>query len=315
MADKGALIFILDRNYLLPFKVLMHTLHKKVIRPSNVDIVLLTDDPEVGEDYFVKNYVNRVISVSEEQISFLQRIDVSKISPSHRHPKYGAYWFLKFLIFDDYGYDFHIYMDADMLCASRRFHLRDICFGNSFAAAPTIGRKALSLKGKSEAGNLDEVRKKELLKTVLGIANRRHAISRSLNSGVMYIPKRLIGRAIVEGLVKEATQHAFRLEQDTVRQYVELRTSIPFVSLPVWYNFPELPVLAMGEAAFDAEIRKKTKILHFNLHPKPWDAGRQSGWVQEIWWRHHDLAQPWINEVSRNSWLFRVRRRLRRIFG
>ena len=305
MAKQGALIFIFDSKYLLPFKVLMHSMRIQLNKTPDIDIVILTDDIAVANDQFVKNFVDRVIEVSEEQTSFLKSIDFSGISNAHRHPVYGAYWFLKFFIFDDYGYEYHIYMDVDMLCISDSFTLHDLHFGKRFAVAPTVGPAALSIKPKTRGEYLDEPGRDEVLKSIKKIANRDYPVSRSFNSGVMYIPRDMIGRSTVEGLVREAAENAFRLEQDTIRQYAEIRSQVPFKSLPIWFNFPELPALAVGSINYEAHLKKHINIIHFNLHPKPWDAGRGSTWVHSIWWRHHDLATRWIKKISKKSWLSR----------
>lgn len=293
----GAVIFLLDRSYLVPFKVMMHSL-RDALDNTKLDVVVLTDDDEIVKDHFVNRICDRVIKITDGQLASLKSIDLSSVPDDFRHPKYGVYWFLKFLVFDDYGYDFHVYMDTDMLCLDRSFLFEHLITPGAFSVGPTVGKNALGLEPSSRGQNNTEEEKAEVVAKTKRIASTDYAISRSINSGVMHITKQMIGRKVVVDLVKLASERAFRLEQHVLMAYAAETDGVSFKSMPLWFNFPELPLRSAGETNSVERLLPYAKILHFNLHPKPWRQGAKQNWVHDIWRRHHETSKTWVDTMS-----------------
>ncbi|MBB6511097.1 lipopolysaccharide biosynthesis glycosyltransferase [Rhizobium soli] len=294
---RGAAIFLLDQTYLLPFQVMMHSM-RDAVENRNVDIVVLTDDDGLLDNPFLRRICDKIIKISEDQLELLKSIDLSSVPDEFRHPKYGVYWFLKFLVFDYYGYDYHIYLDTDMLALRRDFSFDDIFAGTAFSAAPTIGKTALGIPPNSRGSSNNDLEQQRIVDTTREIAARNYKISRSINSGVMSIPKSMIGRSTVRSLVELSTLNSYRLEQDVVRAHASQFLPDDFRPLPIWLNMPELPLRAAGEVNAIERLLPYTKILHFNLHPKPWKISGRPGWVHQIWHRHRSLATRWIETQS-----------------
>ncbi|SFB52097.1 Glycosyl transferase family 8 [Rhizobium sp. NFR07] len=297
-AHKGAVIFLMDRSYLLPFKVMMHSL-RDAIENRQEDLVVLTDDATLVADPFLNRICDKIIKIEDSQLKLLRSIDLSSVPDEFRHPKYGVYWFLKFLVFDNYGYDYHLYFDTDMLCLNRFFNFRDIYAPEQrFSASPTIGKSALGIPKSSRGEAHDDAERSRIVETTKLIASRNYRSNRSINSGVMSIPKRLIGADSVTSLVRLATEKSFRLEQEVVRTWVAELDPELFTCLPIWYNMPELPLRASGYTNSIERLLPYSSILHFNLHPKPWKGVRQEDWVHRIWHDHRQLADNWIERMS-----------------
>lgn len=312
-SDKGAIIFLINRSYLIAFKVFLYTL-RQAIEEAAEDIVVMTDDPAVADDPFVNAMADRIIAVDQKQLDRLKKINSSGINDKFRTEDYGAYWYLKFFIYEDFGYDYHIFLDADMLCMSNDFRFTELRFQSDFAATRTVGPVALEVHGIRDI--TPEIRSQCLQRIVaLSEPVRR---SKAINSGVLTIGSVMMGRGTVTGLIRTASETSFRLEQDAVWHYVGQRRDLSISQFPIWLNFPEYTKI-VGKQNWQEHLLPRIRILHYNRHPKPWTRDRaKAGWLHRIWWRAFDESQPWSRAVIRNSrgyYRRKIRNGMRTIVG
>jgi lipopolysaccharide biosynthesis glycosyltransferase len=289
---KSAVLFLFDANYLVPFQVFIKTLEHAVATRKDVDLVVLTDDPKVYGDSFVNKIADRIIMLSDDDLKKISQTQGTAVHPSTKHTKYNKYTFLKFLVFNDFGYKEHIFLDVDMLCLDPNFEFDELLYEKiDFSAAPTIGHRHLGLSDilYSNGGYAyydKEVRDK-VMNTCLHLASAKKSIQRKINSGVMYIGGRLIGSNASSCLINEATRSAYPFEQDVIRIVIRETYGLRWKSMSIWYNFVSLPSYVMGEENFSI-LQKNIKFLHYD-GMKPWkDKKENADWFQKLWWEAYD---------------------------
>ena len=291
---KGAIIFILDSNYLLPFKVLAFTL-RDALRERSEDIIILSDDPLVAEDPIIETVGAKVVTLSYEDIERLKEVNSRLIQPGYKTHSLSAYWLLKFYAFKDMGYQYHIFLDADMLCLNSAFRFDRLKFHADLAAARTVGPIRLGLTKKTDFRSLTFAQKLSVIEATRKLFdNQSKKEHPNINSGVLYIGSRMIGDHVVDSLVTMATEEAFHYDQDVVHAYLLRNPNLSFEPLPISLNFPTLPAYCVGEDLFREHFLERISILHYNRKPKPWRVGRNHDFLVEFWWQQWDMAQDWI---------------------
>jgi lipopolysaccharide biosynthesis glycosyltransferase len=297
MNKRGAVIFLFDRKYIEPFKVFTHSL-RHALDDSQEDLVVLTDDDEVERDAFVSAIGAKVLRLTSGDIERLRTINSRRIRGAYRTEKVSAYFLLKFYLFKELGYDYHIFLDADMLCLDPHFAFGDLDLGADFCCARTLGQTALGLvKGEEFVSRPDNVRRAALEATLrhLGRPAKRE---NQINSGVMFMAGKMLGDHVVSELIQMATADAFRLDQDVIHEYILRHPDISFASLSVAHNFPTLPAYVAGPVSFAADLEPRVSILHFNRQPKPWLSARGTDYLVDKWWKAADDAAKWFAERS-----------------
>lgn len=276
----GAIVFILERQFLPGLKTLFHSA-REAFAQADEQIVILSDDPLLLEDPFVQRVSDRTILITNEdkqRVSVIRKDNILKV---HRRADIGAYVFLKLHAFRNFGFDYHIFLDADLLCLDPSFRFTALPHDCDFSAAPTVGPQALGIGGWKP--NLSEPERDTCFAAIEAIACRNYGVNRIFNSGVVRIGRRLLGDETVHGLIELASREAFRTDQPLIHRYVESR-GISFRSMPIWFNFPMLPCLAVGPDRF-SKLRDRIGILHYNRMPKPWLVAKESrDWIDELWW-------------------------------
>lgn len=296
-SEKTALIFLLERSYLPALQALLYTLRDSIDR-SRFSVLLVTVDPYIQEDRFCANLADEIILFTDEEISRLSTVRSDRVATKLRIPKIGKFTFLKLFCFGDLGYASHLFMDTDILVMSEAFDLSSLCGDADYAAAPTVGPKALGIDWPlaSELGSSDADRVEAKIHS---IAARAHGIQRSFNSGVTFTGRRLLNKTTVDELLECAASGSFKLEQSITHAYMQMIPDLRFRSLPIWYNFPALPAYALGQERFE-RLLPNIHILHFN-RKKPWasDAQESSDWFSRIWASKYEEARDWIASHSR----------------
>ena len=296
-SDKTALIFLLERSYLPGLQALLYTLRKSIDR-SKFSILLMTVDPYIQEDRFATNVADEIVLFTEKEISRLSSIRSDRVASNLRIPKIGKFTFLKLFCFNDLGYSSHLFMDTDMLVMSDAFDLSSLCVKADYAAAPTVGPRALNVDWPSK-NSLKDYDAKQIVTKLKSIASRSYEIHRSFNSGVTFSGRRLLSSTTVDELLMCAASGSFKLEQSITHSYLRHIPDLAFRSLPIWDNFPALPAYVLGQEAFE-KLLPEIRILHFN-RKKPWEADRKddTDWLSRIWLTKYAEAQDWIESKSK----------------
>ncbi|MFW2830265.1 hypothetical protein [Sphingomonas sp. ID0503] len=293
-AGRGAVIFLLDSNYLTALKTFAYTL-RNAIEAGTHDIVVMTNDPALAEEPFVRMLADRVILIDDEQIERVKSVRRERVRSKHLHSELGKYTFLKLMAFNDFGYDHHIFMDVDMLCLDPCFRFNQLIQDADYAASIGVGPKRLQVA--KMAGESGKVRRAKIAERFRELADRPHPLKLGINSGVWFGGRKVIGQEMVDRLVETGSREAYEYEQDITRRTLSDMPGLRFGRLPMWFNVTEYPLRKMGPNHF-AKLRPEVRIVHYNQHVKPWQVERaEADWLTTLWWNAHDEAASWAQTL------------------
>ena len=268
LRNKGAIVFLLNADFLPGLRVFAYSA-KAAFKAADEDVLVITDDENVRQDEFVRYLADRIIFIGDEDKGAFSGVKYDKVHKSIKRDDIAAYWFLKFTMFRNFGYDYHIFVDTDLVCLRDDFRFSDIPARYDFIAGPTVGPVALQISSWKDRPT-DDAKLDDVERRIRRIAKSNYKLSRSINSGVVRISRGLLGDGIVNGLIALASSKSFRMEQEVVQEYVQ-GCGASFKSLPIWFNFPVLPAVVLGEQRF-SRIAPMVRILHYNRRPKPWQS-------------------------------------------
>lgn len=271
-----AMIFVLDRAFLIGLKVLAHSMisHATLL---DVPIIILSDDATLGDDPFVAELADRFAHISDEQLAGLQGIRGDEIHPIVKLdgpiPKYT---FLKWLIFDDWGYDQLIWIDTDILCLGGLDHLTALREDGVYASC-VFSRDLIEAADKSPLP--PEVAAENMRQLVAGAGTR-------FNSGVMVISGRFLNPLFRSLLVGMAQKDTFPNEQSVVREALEKHGGRGWLSPLDNYHHSYW-------AATPPDIQSQVRLLHYvGASGKPWNFRRKHAKdAALLWWKAYDMAQ------------------------
>jgi lipopolysaccharide biosynthesis glycosyltransferase len=293
---RGCLLVHLDEAFLVPLQVLLHSM-RHYLKNSPIDILIFTNDKKILDNHFVQRIARRTVYTSADDMAAMPAIRTDAVQQHLRIPIIGKYTFLRFFCFDDYGYDFHINLDSDMIFLDPDFSLTSIVGDHDFAVAPTMGRRALQLEKINES-TLSAEEAGAVLSRVLRIAARNHSPKRGFNSGLWFAGRRMLGEHTVRRLFEYASTESFKYEQEVLHRHIQSIEGLRFRSLSVWHNFPALAARAIGPENFEI-VRSQIKILHFNSAVKPWQQEQGStDWLDRMWWEAHDQSREWVEAIE-----------------
>jgi len=268
---KGAIIFILDSPYLKGLQAFLYSLRYALYERIE-DIVVLTNDKKIHDNDFVNLIADRIILLSDEDIGKLKEAKKDKVKKTKRIESVGKYTFLKFFVFSDLGYDYHLFFDVDMVCLNKNFRFKNMIGDYDFAGANATEHSYL------EVNKSLKTTKKHRKYLFNKIKNDNTEVLRRLNSGVLFIGSKLINDDFVDKLINEVVENAYSLEQHVTFKLVK-DSEAKIKNLPVFYNFTYLAAKVLGEKQFK-RLSEDIIFLHYNRH-KPWNL--RNDWVYEIW--------------------------------
>ena len=279
----SGLVFVLDRSFLVGLKVLTHSM---IRRNTLVDlpVIVLSDDATLADDPFVMALADRFVHVSSEQVSRFEGISSELVRERLRLDWIPKYTFLKWLIFDEWGVDQLIWIDADTLCTGSLDHLTALRDHELYAAEVFHRRLHTSDDGE---GELLPVEQRD--RHILRYADGGSPPGPSLNSGVMVINRPLLSRAFQDELISAAKEQPFENEQQVVRTVLERRGTrgwlSPLDNFHYWY------VMRLSHGA-RAQLLPRIRLLHY-IGPagKPWrEKSPGTNDMTRLWWAAHREA-------------------------
>jgi lipopolysaccharide biosynthesis glycosyltransferase len=276
----SALVFVLDRSFLVGLKVLAYSMiqHRTLL---DLPVIVLSNDPTLADDPLVKELADRFVHVTPDAVSRFQGISPELVRERLRLDWIPKYTFLKWLIFDDWGVDQLIWIDADVLCTGNVDHLTELRERDLYAAEvfqPTLHT--------TEEGEYLSVEERD--ENILRHLNGDGPLGASLNSGVMVVNKPLLDREFRDELIAVAEGEPFENEQQVVRAVLERRGTRGWLS--PFDNFHYGYAMRLSDAARN-HVLQRIRLLHF-IGPKgkPWRRARQSYFMTDLWWAVHDDA-------------------------
>jgi lipopolysaccharide biosynthesis glycosyltransferase len=289
--EDTALIFVLNRKYVRPLKVLLYSLH---VNQSlmGCPIVVVTDDESVVADPFVRSVAHSIEYMTSEALAPFSAIKGDRIAEKSRVHFAPKYTFLKFTIFKNRGFKRHIFMDADMLCLNA-------------LDEQLLGEGGFSVKAMKEIPSSlfpirDEVRPKFNYGKSLAAISRafepqENTPGTGINSGFVVLEGAAISDEIFETALRTASSEAFGAEQPATSAVIGKIPACRFLELPFWYNTRRRVLECFGEEFF-LNHKRDVKILHYTPG-KPWILGdRTPDYLDNLWlaWEKESLA--WVAE-------------------
>lgn len=292
MTSDTALIFVLNRKYVRPLKVLLYSLYRQnSLRSCPIEII--TDDMAVAEDPFLRAVANGIQYLPPEDREVFGSIKGDKISEKSRTTFAPKYTFLKFMVFKNKGYHRHIFIDADMLCLKP--------LDEDLLALP-YDAKAMIEVPSSIFPIRDESRAKFSRQKAMGYvdaarAPREGLVNASINSGFMVLEGRAISDQRFESAIEIASSIAFPAEQPATTEAIRSIPDLSFLAMPLWYNCRRRVLESLGEAFFES-VRDEIVLLHYTPG-KPWILGdRTADFLDHLWLDYEQQSLPWVESVT-----------------
>lgn len=295
LTNDTALVFVLNRKYLRPLKVLLYSLYEHQAL-QGCDIVVSTDDERVAKDPFIRRIANSVEFHDEDALRVFSTIRGDKLRPQSRVSFAPKYTFLKFIGFKPRGYRRHIVMDADMLCMNP--------IDESTLALPYASKAMFEVKGyRFPIRDEDTSRRFGHNQAIDYLEERSNALAITpspnlpdkINSGFLVLQDDAISEDVFDGAIRLATEHAFGQEQAATTQVLASIGS--FMRLPMWYNTRRRIFESMGSELFE-QCRDRIYLFH-HTPGKPWiNPTERTAFMDKPWLDCEVRSQEWVNDCS-----------------
>jgi lipopolysaccharide biosynthesis glycosyltransferase len=291
LGDETALTFIIDRPFIRGLKVLLYSLHHHQTL-QNCPIVLLSQDPAMAEDRFLRSVAREIEVVGEDTLRLFATIKGERVPERLRTSFAPKYTFLKFLLFRNRGYRRHIYLDADMLCLG--------------PADEDLLASDFDAKGAREVGRVfpirQESRERFSLERALAILEERSSPiagmpANTINSGFLTLQGSAISEEVFRHALQVASTSAFIQEQAATTELFRREPNIRFLQLPMWYNTKRRVFESLGEEQFE---RHRSRIVFFHFTTgKPWSISeRKRNFLDDLWFAYEKRANVWAKDIS-----------------
>lgn len=262
-APSAALVFVFDSGFSTPFKVLLYSM-AKLGTCTTLPIIVITQDEAVAQDPVVKAAADQILMLGAAEIEQFKVISGRRVPDRYKLDWIAKYTFLKWSIFDDFGFDQLLFIDADIVCLNPVEELLSSDLPGDMLGCPRFMDGVV----KDESGNRlsDETILRNLRRMIRGKFDASHT---RLNSGVMLLRKRLLNKAFREELLQFAATRDYVNEQSYLTAFFADRPdySLSFVSSR--YNFGA-GALADLPMVLELQILKDIVFLHFPGPRKPW---------------------------------------------
>ncbi|WP_374275767.1 glycosyltransferase [Brevundimonas sp.] len=259
---RTALIFVLNSAFLRPFHVLVYSL-ARVRTLTKYPIIVISEDAAVFRDPLVRAVTDHSVLAGPEQIAEFANISPERVREDLRKGWIAKYTFLKWLVFQDYGFDRHIYIDADIVALNDCEHLAALSEHDLYGA-PVFKRDLII----DETGaRRPVVEREQRMSAFLADGNER-----SLNSGVMVINRRAMEPEFRAGLIATAESKSYTVEQAVVRDFIRRSDRYSMGVLSSYDNFNH-GFLASLSAPTQLKHLDRVRLLHYvGADKKPWNA-------------------------------------------
>jgi lipopolysaccharide biosynthesis glycosyltransferase len=292
LGKETALIFVLDRKYVRPLKVLLYSLeqHSSLL---GCPIEIITDDPRVAADPFVSNIATSVQVMAEDELARFRTIKGDRIREKFRTSFAPKYTFLKFSVFLERGYDRHIFIDADMLCL-RQLDEELITQDYDFKAMIEVAPEKYPIRDESRS-NFDYYKTLESVKSIMNA--REVDLTKVINSGFMVLQGKAISDQVFKSAIDIASTEMFRQEQPATTEVVKRIEGVRFLEMPIWYNARRRVIECLGVDFFE-EYKKDICLLHYTPG-KPWSLGsRPADFLDDLWLEWEARSTEWVKKVA-----------------
>ena len=279
-----AIFFAFDSSYLTPFKVMLLSMAQTGALIRN-PIIICSDDPAVFEDPIVKVVADRPVLLEGHLRETLYHLAKHSVHRPER-AKWNKGTFLKWAAFDDYGFDYVLFLDVDMLILKPLADLAKYWSGADLLTCPQFKPTLYERKG---AGKLPlRIIERNLNWMISGDFDRVH--HRRMNSGMMLLSRTTANPDFRDEIIAFAANRTELHEQAHLNAFFAENPSWKVRMVPSIYNFQER-YLGEVDPCRGLDMLSQIAILHF-AGKKPWQSKlqRTSRLSTLLWWNLKQAA-------------------------
>ena len=283
-SHRSALVFVLNRRFLPGLKVLAYTLIEQGTL-LDLPVLVLSDDHDLADDPFVRAFADRFIAITPADIAQFADIPAGGIHASVALDGIPAYTFLKWLVFDDFGFDQLIWIDADIMCLAPVDHLVELTTAPLHGG--TVAEPGLLIDPETKVALPPDVIDRNVL--AYSYAEQRDRFS--LNSGVMVINRPLLNKAFRDELIAHAKSDSFVNEQTVIRRVLYRRGKESLGWLRPWDNYKH-GLIARASPKVRERLLADVRLMHFvGAGSNPWERPGDRRVPYVMWWAAYQRAK------------------------
>jgi lipopolysaccharide biosynthesis glycosyltransferase len=269
--SRSALVFVLNADFLPGLLALFKSMyqHRTLI---DLPVIIITEQAEMLNDPRLKRACDLPRAISSEEIAAFSRISAKLVEDRLKLDWIPKYTYLKWLMFDDYGFDQIIFIDADIVCLNPIDELIDL------READLYGSPMFSTKHLIDVGNDPRVTSENVLR----FARDPQPASKRLNTGVLVVNKGLLSSGFRKELIEFTSQGEYSVEQAALRTFLR-KSGRAFQMISPLYNF-KYSFLGHVMAKDWFSLLSEIKLFHFAGVPvRPWDKPHPETLEDHIW--------------------------------
>ncbi len=280
-----AIFFAFDSGYLMPFKVMLLSMAQTGTLTAN-PIIICSDDPAVFEDPIVRLVVDRPVLLEGRLRQTLYELAEHSVGRPER-ANWNRGTFLKWAVFDDYGFDHILFLDVDMLVLKPLAGLAAYRSGADLLTCPQFKPSLYRRKGQ---GRLPAARIARNLSCMISgdFASVHH---RRMNSGMMLLGRQTANANFRDELVAFAADRTELHEQAHLMAFFDAHPSWKVKLAPAAYNFQER-YLGEVDPCRGLDLLSQIAVLHY-AGKKPWQSklAPNSRLSTLLWWNMRHAAR------------------------
>jgi lipopolysaccharide biosynthesis glycosyltransferase len=268
--SKAALAFVLNAAFLPGLFALLKSMyqHRTLI---DLPVLIITEQPEMLNDPGIKKVCDRTRVISADEIGAFSHISSRKVIERLKLDWIPKYTYLKWLMFDDYGFEQLIFIDADIVCLNPIDELLDLKIADLYGC-PMFTNNLIDI------GNDPEVTSENVIR----FAKNPQPASKRLNTGVLVVNKRLLSSDFREELIEFTAKGEYSVEQAALRTFLR-ESGRAFQIISPLYNFRH-SFLAHVMAKDRFSLLSQIKLFHFaGGRVKPWDKPHPKTFEDHSW--------------------------------
>ena len=273
VAGRAALVFVFNREFLWPFKVLAFSLIKAGSL-LDLPVIVISEDRSLEDEPLIEEIADRFVVADDRLLGQFANISGERVVEQLRLDWIAKYTLLKWLVFDDYGYDRHVYMDADVLCLNAPDELATLGDADLYLS-PRFEPTLIRVPG------VAPLPRPEREANVLAFASQDSF--ENINTGVFVANRAVLGPGFRGELIATAERLKIRTEQSVIQRVLADEPSYSRRWLAPQFNFHHGHLGALTVRT-QIDLLATIKLLHFiGSEAKPWDGERAKPLISAVW--------------------------------